>query len=117
MRLNIWRTSEGNFELKATPGVTLDGSRGRDGSLTIACWEVGLLVNLALHPAHQVLDVGRCWHLCRALKVLIVLPQVLEPVCAVSISSTSTRIGQRSYSSVAFISGHDWGEQNSVIDP
>lgn len=37
-----------------------------------------LVVDVALHPAHQLLDVGRGGHLGRALVGLVVLPEVLE---------------------------------------
>ena len=38
-----------------------------------------LVVDVALHPAHQVLDVLRRRHFRWALEVLRVLPEVFEP--------------------------------------
>lgn len=73
------------------------------------------IVDIALHPTHQMLHVGRRRHLGRSLVMFRILPEVFEPVlvsCAPHISKN-----RRTYSSVAFISGHDVGEQNSVIDP
>lgn len=49
-------------------------------SLTIRAWEDGLVVNVALNPSHQVLNVGWSWHLRWTLEVLRILPQVLELV-------------------------------------
>ena len=49
-------------------------------SLTIRAWEDGFVVNVALNPSHQVLDVGWSWHLRWTLEVLRILPQVLELV-------------------------------------
>ena len=40
----------------------------------------GLVVDVALDPGHELLDVGGRGHLGRALEVLVVLPQVLELV-------------------------------------
>lgn len=37
-----------------------------------------LIVYIALHPRHQMLNVLRCRHLCWLLEVLVVLPQILE---------------------------------------
>lgn len=39
-----------------------------------------LVVDVALDPAHELLDVGRGGHLGRALVGLVVLPEVLESV-------------------------------------
>lgn len=38
-----------------------------------------LIVNTALNPSHELLDVSGCSHLGRTLKVLVVLPEILEP--------------------------------------
>ena len=45
---------------------------------TDSAGEYGLVVNIALDPAHQMFDVCRCRHLCRALEVLRILPEVFE---------------------------------------
>ena len=110
------RIVDGNVLGNETPGTMLDGPQRVpcSASLTNLAWELGLLVNDALHPAHQVLNVGRGRHLGRTLEILGILPQVLEPTLSASQSTVS---GGTTYSSVAFISGHDCGEQNSVIDP
>lgn len=80
-----------------------------------------LVIDAALDPSHELLDVCRCWHLGRALEVLVVLPEILEPVPNRQRSPSYQQyyVVYRgfAYSSVAFISGHDWGEQNSVIAP
>lgn len=39
-----------------------------------------LIVDIALHPTHQMLDILRSRHLGRALVILRVLPQILEPI-------------------------------------
>jgi hypothetical protein len=41
----------------------------------------GLVVNIALYPRHELLNVGRRRHLGWALVVFVVLPEVLESVC------------------------------------
>lgn len=38
-----------------------------------------LVVDIALHPGHQMLDIFRCRHLGWSLEVLRILPEVLEP--------------------------------------
>lgn len=58
-------------------------------------------------------------HLGGLLEFVRVLPEIFEPVCT---SQRSPRAWSNlsvslTYSSVAFISGHVVGEQNSVIDP
>lgn len=66
-----------------------------------------------------MLDVLRRGHLRGPLVVLRILPEVFKS------ASESLYVSRRlldslhktPYSSVAFISGHDCGEQNSVIDP
>jgi len=63
-----------------------------------------------------VLDVFWRRHLSGPLEVLRVLPQVLESVDYDEFG-TSMYPNDYTYSSVAFISGHVWGEQNSVMDP
>jgi len=42
--------------------------------------EHALVVDVPLYPAHQLLDVGGCRHLRRALVCLAVLPEVLKSV-------------------------------------
>ena len=49
------------------------------GALTNATGQNLFVVNVSLNPGHELLDVGRCGHLGRALVVLIVLPEILEP--------------------------------------
>ena len=49
------------------------------GALTNAAGQNLFVVNVSLNPGHKLLDVGRCSHLGRALVVLIVLPEILEP--------------------------------------
>src|SRR3569833_206917 len=44
-----------------------------------AAGEDGFVVDIALHPGHQLLDVSRRRHLGGLLVVLVVLPEVLEP--------------------------------------
>lgn len=51
------------------------------GFLTDSAREDALVVNSALHPGHQVVDVVRRRHFRGLLIVLAVLPQVLELVC------------------------------------
>jgi hypothetical protein len=86
------------------------------GDGTNAAWEHLLVVDNALHPGHQMLDIAWSIHLGRLLEVFVVLPEVLESVAlsqqwAWNCSDCST------YSSVAFISGQLCGEQNSVMAP
>lgn len=42
--------------------------------------EYRFIVDVALHPGHQMFNV--CWsrHFCRTLEVLGILPQILEPI-------------------------------------
>lgn len=90
------------------------------GRRTNAAREDRLVVNAALDPAHELLDVGRRGHLGWPLVVFRVLPQVLEPASPPVSPSPGTRsilFPEWTYSSVAFISGHDCGEQNSVMAP
>jgi hypothetical protein len=46
---------------------------------TNATRENRLVVNIALDPSHQLLDVCRRRHLGRSFEVLGILPQILEP--------------------------------------
>lgn len=39
-----------------------------------------LVVDAPLNPRHELLDIGWCRHLGWAFEVLIVLPEILEPV-------------------------------------
>ena len=73
------------------------------------------VVDIALHPTHQVLNVSRRGHLGWSSVMFRILPEVLEPVFVSSRQTVVKAVG--TYSSVAFISGHEDGEQNSVIDP
>lgn len=47
---------------------------------TYATREDGLIIDIALNPAHQVFDVGWCWHLGWSLVILGILPEILKPV-------------------------------------
>ena len=47
--------------------------------LTDTAWKHRLVINVALNPGHQVLDVGRGWHLGWTLEVLRILPKILKP--------------------------------------
>lgn len=79
-----------------------------------------LIVDITLHPAHQMLDIFWSRHLGWSLVVLRVLPEVLEPARWREPQSVEERPfchDCQTYSSVAFISGHVCGEQNSVIEP
>jgi hypothetical protein len=91
------------------------GQTDTDIGHTDSAGEHLLVVDVALDPGHQVLDVFRCRHLGWALVILRVLPEILESIRIVSIVQRSVKT--RPYSSVAFISGHVCGEQNSVIEP
>ena len=46
---------------------------------TKAAGEDLFVVDTALYPAHQMLNVFRSRHLCRSLEVFRILPQILEP--------------------------------------
>ena len=39
-----------------------------------------LVVDITLDPGHQMLDVFGCWHFCRSLETLRILPKILEPI-------------------------------------
>jgi hypothetical protein len=45
---------------------------------TDTAWKCCFIVNVALYPRHQVLDVLGSRHLCWSLKVFGVLPEVFE---------------------------------------
>ena len=47
-------------------------------SPTDTAGEHGFIVNVALCPCHQMLNVLRGWHLRRSFEVLGILPEVLE---------------------------------------
>lgn len=57
-----------------------EGGEGLGEGHADAAGHDGLVVDAALHPGHELLDVGRRGHLGGALVVLVVLPQVLELV-------------------------------------
>ena len=44
-----------------------------------ATWEHLLVIDVGLHPCHQVLDVFGCGHLGRPLIVFAILPKIFEP--------------------------------------
>ena len=100
--------------VQALEHVANEGWEGLREWNTDTAGEHLLIVDIRLHPRHQVFNILGCGHLSRSLVVLAVLPQVLEPGGCQQIV-TSKR--SPSYSSVAFISGQLCGEQNSVIDP
>ena len=50
------------------------------GTLTNTAWEDSFVVNVTLNPYHQMLDIGRGWHLGWSFIVLGVLPEVFESV-------------------------------------
>lgn len=86
--------------------------------LTNLAWHKRFVVNGGLHPSHELFYVGRGCHLCRLLVVVVILPQVLEPAGVISCCCKGSYADfGSSYSSVAFISGHECGEQNSVMAP
>lgn len=92
----------------------MEGVRG-DGSHTNPAGKHLFVVDIALHPTHQVLNVSRCGHLGRSSVMFRILPQILESFASLAFATTVN--WSWTYSSVAFISGHEVGEQNSVIDP
>lgn len=47
---------------------------------TDTTWEHSFVVNVALDPAHQMLDVRWSRHLRRSFVIFGILPQVLEPI-------------------------------------
>jgi len=79
--------------------------------------EDGFVVDVGLHPRHQVLDVLRGGHLGRPFVLAAVLPEVFEPENGEWGCGKGGRRWGLPYSSVAFISGQVVGEQNSVIEP
>lgn len=57
-----------------------EGREGLGEGHADAAGHDGLVVDVALDPAHELLDVGRGGHLGRALVVLVVLPEILKLV-------------------------------------
>ena len=82
--------------------------------LTYPAREHRFVVDITLDPCHQMLDIFRCRHLGRSLEVLRILPEIFEPI---PLAAHYGMRWKKPYSSVAFISGHDCGEQNSVMEP
>lgn len=82
-----------------------------------------LVVDIVLDPTHEVFDVLGRRHFGGFLEVLGILPEILESGQRVVLVTVDGRIvmipSQQvdTYSSVAFISGQECGEQNSVIAP
>jgi hypothetical protein len=75
------------------------------------------VVDVGLDPRHQVFDVFGGGHLGGfGVAGGRVLPEVFESKVLWSEMGEVRSVGG-TYSSVAFISGHDCGEQNSVMDP
>lgn len=60
-------------------------------------------------------NISWSWHLGWSFEILIILPEVFESTEYISFAYRDSYV--MPYSSVAFISGQDCGEQNSVIDP
>ncbi len=52
----------------------------KKGGLTNAAGEHRFVVDIALNPCHEMLDIFGCRHLSRTLVILRVLPQILEPI-------------------------------------
>jgi hypothetical protein len=48
--------------------------------LTDAAGKYGLIIDIALNPAHELLNVGWSRHFGRSFEVLVVLPKVFESV-------------------------------------
>lgn len=48
------------------------------GRLTDAAWEGLFIVDIALYPSHQVLDILGSRHFRRSLEVFCILPEVLK---------------------------------------
>lgn len=48
------------------------------GALTNTAWKDSFVVDVTLNPYHQMLDIGRGWHLGWPFEVLGVLPEVFE---------------------------------------
>lgn len=91
----------------------------QDRPLTNLAGHDGFIVDVGLNPCHQLFNVGWCCHLGRPLIIFTVLPEIFKPdfVRFTSKSCSAWGVDFISYSSVAFISGHDCGEQNSVMAP
>ena len=106
----------GNDLGKGTPGMVISSTLlFKLFSRTNPAGEHSFVVDIALNPTHQMLNVRRRGHFGRSLVVFRILPEILESKGA--LNHTFVHVGNPAYSSVAFISGHDCGEQNSVIDP
>ena len=65
--------------VQALEHVADEGGEGFWERYTDTAGEHLLIVDVGLHPCHQVFDVLRCGHLGRSLVVLAVLPEILEP--------------------------------------
>jgi hypothetical protein len=106
---------------KGTPGENISGGSNQEMDCgdkhTDSTGEHLLVVDVALHPGHEVFDVFRGGHFSWAFVVFRVLPEVLESKSYKSRFSSIHPTVWVAYSSVAFISGHVCGEQNSVIEP
>lgn len=46
---------------------------------TYSAWEHGLVINAALYPCHEMLDILRSWHLGWLFENFRVLPQIFKP--------------------------------------
>lgn len=66
--------------VEALEDLADEGREGLGEGHADAARQHRLVVDVALHPAHQLLDVGRRRHLRRPLVRLAVLPEVFEPV-------------------------------------
>ena len=58
---------------------------------TYPAWKHLLIVDVALDPSHQMLNILRSWHLGWTLELLLVLPQVLESALLLVFVSTQKR--------------------------
>lgn len=56
---------------------------------TNPAWEDGFVINIALDPSHEMLDVCRSGHFSRSLVILRILPQIFKP------ASVRTRVPLR----------------------
>lgn len=39
------------------------------------------IVDVVLHPGHEMFDVFRCWKPCRVFVLFVVLPKIFESFC------------------------------------
>jgi len=63
---------------KGTPRIVSRTPLSKLFSRTNSAWEYSFVINIALNPAHQMLNVRRCGHFGRSLVVFRILPEILE---------------------------------------